>query len=172
MHMYIVIMYATIRGLLKRVDFTIQEVNCSLRKVLGGRNEGFSGDCLQTSVYCRFFENFSSPSSMSAIHNRNSLGWTSASKERPFYFLIVHPKLSALRTNSSNTEPESMIRTRTFQHPARCSLRVRGEQEAAEGGLSVLAQTLVTTNISSSPQRSHSRPHSRLSSCPGRQCAR
>ena len=53
-----------------------------------------------------------------------------------------------------------------------CSLRVRGEQEAAEGGLSVFAQTLVTTNISSSPQRSHSRPHSRLSSCPGRQCAR
>ena len=60
-------MEATISGLhrlLKRVDYTMQEVNCSLRKVLGGRNEGFSGDSLQTSVYCRFFANFSLPSSM------------------------------------------------------------------------------------------------------------
>ena len=59
--MYIVMMEATISGLhrlLKRVDYTIQEVNCSLRKVLGGRNEGFSGDSLQTSVYCRFFAIF------------------------------------------------------------------------------------------------------------------
>ena len=66
-HTYIVMMEATISGLhrlLKRVDYTIQEVNCSLRKVLGGRNEGFSGDSLQTSVYCRFFANFSLPSSM------------------------------------------------------------------------------------------------------------
>ena len=60
--------------LLKRVDYTIQQVNCSLRKVLGGRNEGFSGDSLQTSVYCRFFANFSSPSSMSAITATRRVG--------------------------------------------------------------------------------------------------
>ena len=76
-HTYIVMMEATISGLhrlLKRVDYTIQEVNCSLRKVLGGRNEGFSGDSLQTSVYCRFFANFSSPSSMSAITATRRVG--------------------------------------------------------------------------------------------------